>query len=89
MMTMHHVLYHVGARPGCPSRGTPNQLMSSNNQVARIDPQIIPSVEDAIRQYNAAGGHITNFSVFGEDPLQNNASLIQQREAVLPHLPRI
>ena len=72
---------HVGARPGCPSRGTPNHLMSSNNQVARIDPHLIPSSDDAVRQYSAAGGRLTDFSVFGEDPLSNNTCLIQQREA--------
>lgn len=53
--------------------------MSSNNQVARIDPRLIPS-DDAVRQYSAAGGHLTDFSVFGEDPLSNNTSLIQQRD---------
>ena len=54
--------------------------MSSNNQVARIDP---PSADDAVRKYSAAGSHLTNFSVFGEDPLSNlsNTCLIQQREA--------
>ena len=43
-------------------------------------PGLIPSAEDAARQYSAAGGHLTDFSVFGEDPLNNNSSLVQQRE---------
>ena len=75
----------IGARTGCPSRGTPNHLMLSNNQVARIDPQLIPSAEDAVRQYSATGGHLTEFSVFGEDPFRNNVSLVQQREAEFHH----
>ena len=34
-----------------------------------MHPGLIPSAEDAARQYSAAGGHLTDFSVFGEDPL--------------------
>ncbi len=55
--------------------------MASNNQIARVDPRLIPSPEEAVRQYEEAGGHITHFSGFGEDPLASNISLVHQREA--------
>lgn len=72
--------YHAGPRRGSPSRGTPNHLMASNNHTARIDPHLIPLPEEAVRQYEQAGGHITHFSGFGEDPLFNNTILSHQRE---------
>lgn len=40
----------------------------------------IPSAQDAVRQYTIAGGHLTDFSAFGEDPLNDDNSLVQQRE---------
>ena len=70
----------MGPRIGCPSRGTPNQLMVSNNQVALVNPQIIPSPEEAVNKYEEAGGHITHFSGFGLDPLANDYSLFYCRE---------
>ena len=63
-----------------PSCGTPNHLMASNNHTARIDPHLIPLPEEAVRQYEQAGGHITHFSGFGEDPLVN-VILSHQHEA--------
>ena len=54
--------------------------MASNNQAARINPQLIPSPEDAMRQFEEAGGHITHFSGFGEDPLASNSIQLQQRK---------
>ena len=53
--------------------------MESNNQTARIEHQLISTPEDAIRQYEAAGGHITNFNSFGIDPIANDDHLIRQR----------
>ena len=74
-------LYHAGPRRGWPSRGTPNHLIASNSHTARIDSYLIPLPEEAVRQYQQAGGHITHFSGFGEDPFINNAILSHQREA--------
>ena len=73
-------LYHAGPRRGWPSRGTPNHLIASNSHTARIDPYLIPLPEEAVRQYEQAGGHITHFSGFGEDPLVN-VILSHQHEA--------
>ena len=69
-----------GSRRGSPSRGTPNHLMDSNNQTARVDPQFIPLAEEAARQYEEAGGQLTHFSTFGEDPLAHDANLVYQRQ---------
>ena len=55
--------------------------MESNNRTARVDPRLVPSPEDAVRQYEEAGGHLTHFSGFGEDPLANDTVLIHQRDA--------
>ena len=74
-------LYHAGPRRGWPSLGTPNHLIASNSHTARIDPYLIPLPEEAVRQYEHTGGHITHFSGFGEDPLINNAILSHQHEA--------
>ena len=55
--------------------------MESNNRTARVDTWLVPSPEDAVRQYEEAGGHLTHFSGFGEDPLANDTVLIHQRDA--------
>ena len=53
--------------------------MASKNQVARIAPQVLPSPEEALKLYEEAGGNITRYSRFGEDPLRNDNTRIQQR----------
>ena len=55
--------------------------MDSYNQAARIDSRLIPTPADAVRQYEAAGGHLTHFGGFGTDPVANNPELTAQREA--------
>ena len=72
-------LIYTGPRRGSPSRGIPNYLMESNNQTAKLDPHLIPTPEEAMRQYEAAGGCITHFSSFGVDPIANDDLLIQER----------
>ena len=68
-----------GPRRGSPARGTPNVLMGHNNQVVRVDPHLVPLTDEAVRQYTNAGGHLTRFRPFGEDPLRNHPSLAYQR----------
>ena len=70
----------LGARRGFPTRGSPNSAMESNNHTAKIVPSLVPLPENAVAQYEAAGGTITNFSNFGVDPIANNL-LVQQRNA--------
>ena len=55
--------------------------MLNNNQAARIDLRLIPSVESAIQEFERNGGQLTVFSSFGEDLLQGNRTLTAQREA--------
>ena len=55
---------HVGIH-----RGIPNELMEKNNQAAQINPQLLPSPDVAVQQYESSGSHLTLFSPFGNDPL--------------------
>ena len=41
---------------------------------------MIPSVDDAIQQYEAMGGHLTLFSPFGKDLLADHPDLVAERE---------
>ena len=34
-----------------------------------------------VQQFEALGGHITNFTSFGEDPLRSHPNLVAEREA--------
>ena len=61
-------------------RGVPNQLMHRNNQVMPLDPALVPEPEDAVQQFEAHGGHLTLFSAFGCDPLEDREDLIKARE---------
>jgi len=39
----------------------------------------LPSAEEAVKLYEDAGGHLTHFSLFGEDPFVENISLQRER----------
>ena len=43
--------------------------MGSNNQAKPIDHRVLPSIADAVSQYQAQGGHLTNPHQVGADPL--------------------
>ena len=73
-------MLHTGGH-GIPFRGTPNQAMAANNQIAAIDPHRFPSPDEAVRLFEEDGGHLTHFSDFGEDPLRDDPSRVQTREA--------
>lgn len=53
--------------------------MASNNKVAKIDHQLLPLPEDAAKLYEEAGGALTHFSSFGEDPFRDNNVLQEER----------
>jgi len=55
--------------------------MSENSQAVMINSDHIPDAEAAVADFESNGGHLTVFSAFGEDPLQQNPLLIAQREA--------
>lgn len=56
-------------------------MAANNSQVKRIDPTLVPSVEDAVILYENAGGKLTRECCFGIDPLQGNAEAIRRRES--------
>ena len=65
---------------GTRKRGIPNEIMKDNNHAIRIDVQVLSPPEEAVREYESHGGHLTVFREFGQDPLQGREDLIQQRE---------
>ena len=61
-------------------KGVPNRLVLVNNHAQPVSTQVIPSVDDAIQQYEAMGGHLTLFSPFGKDLLADHPELVAERE---------
>lgn len=55
--------------------------MKRNNQAVQLDPLLLPNPDVAVQQFESFGGHLTLFSPFGHDPLQNRQDLVGQREA--------
>ena len=55
--------------------------MQRNNQTVQIDPSLLPEPVDALQLFKAHGGHITVFSPFGQDPLENHPEHFQERES--------
>ena len=47
---------------------------------ARIRDDLLPSVQDAYASFEAAGGHLTEISTFGIDPLSDAPELVIQRQ---------
>ena len=54
--------------------------MLSNNQAIQIDSRLLPDKESAVHDFEENGGHLTTFSVYGEDPLEGSPYLVAQRE---------
>ena len=70
-------LHHV---PGCRG-GVPAAVAHRTDQTANVQVNQVPSVEDAITEFTAAGGALTMESAVGNDPLAAHDHLVQQREA--------
>lgn len=51
-----------------------------NNNATLIDPRLLPERDDAVQHFESFGGHLTQFSPFGHDPLEDRADLVDQRE---------
>ena len=64
-----------------PHRGVLNTLAEHNNQTAQLSS--IPTTDEAILSYVAAGGHLTSATQFGLDPLSRSFVLIQQHQEAL------
>lgn len=58
----------------------PNDREQLSSRLAPLSLPAIPTTEEAISLYEAAGGHLTRECSFGVDPLCNNNQLINQRE---------
>ena len=69
------LLLILGAR-----RGVPDNLMQTSNCIAKVDPSIVPSPDEAVRQFTLDGSDLTLWSPFGLDPLANFPNLSYQRE---------
>lgn len=52
----------------------------NNSQVRRINPTLVPTVDEAITFYENAGGQLTRECCVGLDPLMGNDEAIQRRE---------
>ena len=61
-------------------RGVPNHLERECNRVATISSQAVPTTDAAAQMYRSQGGTLTEFGIFGCDPLKDRADLIQRRE---------
>ena len=55
----------------------------NNNYTSKVDPALLLTPEQAVKEYEDVGGSITVFSQFGVDPLLQYPTLIQQREIEL------
>ena len=63
-----------------PGRGVPSQLERECNRITSIPTQFIPTTENAVEMYHMQGGDLTEFGLFGCDPLKDRPDLIQRRE---------
>ena len=45
----------------------PNVMMLQDNRTKRLDPVVIPTVNDAVTNYRAQGGHLTDPDELGVD----------------------
>ena len=71
---------NLGTIPLHTGKGVPNRLALVNNHAQPVSSQVIPSVDDAIQQFEAMGGHLTLFSPFGKDLLVDHPELVAERE---------
>ena len=71
VFTQHTHTHHTG-------RGVPNTLQIESSRLAPL--QNVPSTIDAAQSYRSQGGNLTQFGLFGADPLCNRPDLIRQRE---------
>ena len=65
-MCMHDI---VGRRRGGMHSHVPNEVMRTNNRIARVDMRHIPSPQHAVRMYHEEGGRISDKTYFGDDPI--------------------
>ena len=54
--------------------------MMNNYQAMNINNTIIKDPSDLVKEFEDLGGHITEFTPFGEDPLRDHSDLISRRD---------
>ena len=61
-------------------RGIPNVLSDRNNRASQTHFSAVPTLDEAISAFRSSGGHLSNPSTFGTDPLAGHQNL--QRENI-------
>ena len=72
-LIIHTSIVHIG-------RGIPNQLAASNCQTTPLPPSSLPSVQNAVRNYELNQGTLTYNSTFGVDPIKDRLDLVLIRD---------
>jgi len=81
-LIIHYIgltLFFTDHRSGMP-RGVPNQRMLMDNRARKIDNRNLPLSIHAVQMYEDNGGHITEESNFGTDPLAGDPEKITIRD---------
>lgn len=60
--------------------GVPRMRTMSNNRAKHIDSRVLPTVADAVQQYQQQGGHLTDPYHVGRDPLEGDAYKLGVRQ---------
>lgn len=58
----------------------PNIVANNTNRLNPVDDILVPTADEAVCLYTAAGGQITTECHFGVDPLAGNEMLVRRRE---------
>ena len=66
--------------PG-PHKGVPADRMCENDQTSKIPLPPLPTLADAVSQFEQLGGSLTPLPQFGEDPLHGKSELMDLRNA--------
>ena len=61
-------------------RGIPDSLMVRDNRAKRIDVNILPPPDEAVRMYVNDGGTLTDSGPFGTDPIADYPDKVRIRE---------
>ncbi|XP_028517065.1 uncharacterized protein LOC110246379 [Exaiptasia diaphana] len=58
----------------------PNIVANNTNRLNPVDDSLVPTADEAVSLYSAAGGRITTDCQFGIDPLAEDETLVRRRE---------
>lgn len=65
-----------------PGKGIPNHKALASSRTASIDESLVPSTTQAVESFHSCGGKLTLLPRFGEDPLDGQVMLFQERERI-------